>query len=140
MKHFIIAISLIFLSSSCLKKIEEVETANTNIMDPDYAGGQWFVYDDVYTFTNSNNDQFVKLDFTIPAENAPKLKPTFIDLAVKVNGGNYIYTSVNINTQGDYDGSVAVVPQGETNYCVEIGVYVEEEDLVINSFSECKSL
>lgn len=133
-------IAMAFVSVSCLKKVEEVETANTNIFDPEYVGGQWWVFDDVYVYTNSNNDQKVRFDYSIPSANAPDLKPTQIDLMVSINNGTPFQDIAEITQNGRYEGSCEINPSSSTNYCLEIGVYVEEEELTINSFMECKDL
>ena len=132
--------TIALLLSSCLKKIEEVDSANTNIFDPDYAGEQWWSYDDVYLYTNSNNDQFVHFDFSIPQEKAPKLKPPTIDVSVKVNGGDPHYTGANIYIDGSYKGGLNIPPTGETSFCLEIGIFVESDTLIINEFTDCMSL
>lgn len=137
-KFFFILIGLSFVS--CLKKIDEVDSANTNIFDPNYAGEQWWVFEDVYTYTNAFNDQFIRFEIVIPEEKAPTLKPTKIDLAISVNGTAAQYTVANIKSNGDFEGHLDITPTGETNFCLEIGVYVEDEDLTINSFTECKNL
>ena len=136
----LIFIGIALIATSCLKKIEEVETANNNIFDPEYAGEQWWVYEDVFMFTDQNNNTYVRFEIGIPEENAPELKPPQIDLAVTVNGGNTYYTEASVNYTGNYKGVVNIFPTGETNFCIDVGVYVEEEGLIINSFSECKAL
>ncbi|MBD3638221.1 MAG: hypothetical protein HUJ25_12785 [Crocinitomicaceae bacterium] len=140
MKNVSIIIGILLLFSSCLKKIDEVETANTNIFDPEYAGDQWWVYDDVYIYTNSNNDQKVRFLYSIPENKAPDLKPTHIDVSISVNGATPVFTQADITKDGNFEGELEINPSGVTNYCLEIGVYVVEEDLTINSFTECKSL
>jgi hypothetical protein len=136
-----IAILVILLSCySCLKKIEEVETANTNIFDPDYGGEKWWVYDDVFVWTNSNNDQFIRFEFSVLESFAPDLKPISIALGVSVNGSVPIVSSVSKTTSGDYKGTLDINPIAATNFCLDIGVYVEEEQITINSFSDCMSL
>lgn len=136
---YIALLSIIAFCSSCLKKIEEVDTANTNIFDPEYAGDQWWIYDDVSMFTNQNNDTYIKIEFSAE-DHLPDLKPTSIDVSVIINEEPPIYTTMDISPSGDLEGIVTISPMSTTNYCIEIGVYIEEEDRTINSFSECKSL
>ncbi|MEX1003088.1 MAG: hypothetical protein WDZ35_13300 [Crocinitomicaceae bacterium] len=140
MKCFLGAISILLLFSSCLKKIEEVDNANTNIYDPDYVGEQWWVYENVNVFTDGNNNQKVALEYSVSEEKAPGLNSPKINLAVLVNSEtDTIYASADINTSGDYSGSVIINYNGAANYCMEIGVFTQE-GLTINSFEECKSL
>ena len=108
----ILYIAVLFVSVSCLKKVEQVETANTNIFYPDYAGGQWFVFDDVSIYTNQNNDQRLKFEFTIPESYAPDLQPTEIDLGVKINDGAQLLTIAHIKTNGSYEGIIEINPTG----------------------------
>lgn len=136
----VIYILLLLSCTSCLKKIEEVETANTNIFDPEYGGEQWWVFQDVYSFTNINNDQFIRFEITIPEENAPNLKPPHIDLGIKVNDAGPYVVQANINYTGGYLAVLDIPPSGSANFCLEVGVYVEETELIINSFTECKDL
>ena len=97
--------------------------------------------DDVYIFTNQNNDQFTRFEIGIPEENAPKLKPPKIHLGVNVNSGSNLYVVVmTVGFSGDYSGTLDIPVSGQTNFCLNVGVYVEEEDIVINEFEECKSL
>lgn len=131
---------LLLTFTSCLKKIDAVETANTNIYDPEYAGDQWFIYDDVFTYTNSNNDQKIRIEFIIPESYAPQIQPTVIEVSVIVNGAAPVIVQAPIASSGNYEGAIELFPTGQTNFCIELGVYVEEEQLTLNSFSECKSL
>lgn len=133
-------ILILLLCCSCLKKIEEVETANTNIFDEEYAGDQWFVFDDVYLYTTSNNDLRLKFEYSIHENRAPELQPTNIPISIRINGGDVIITSAPIQPDGNYDGEFEINPTGETNFCLEIGVYIEEENKTINSFVDCKDL
>ena len=139
MKYLVILVSLLTLTS-CLKKIEEVETANTNIFDPEYGGDKWWNYGDLYLWTNSNNDQKVRIQVVIPQSYAPDLQPLNIPLSISVNGGGYNQQSAVINQSCYYTCNYDINPQSTTNYCIDVGVYVEEEDTTINVFSECKSL
>jgi len=126
--------------SSCLKKIEEVETANTNIFDPGYAGEQWFVYDDVYTYVNSSSQTRVKILVTVPEENAPEIQPTNIPISASINEYSTILDSASITSSGDYSLIFDLIPDGSPNYCLSMGVYLKEQDSVMNVFTECKDL
>lgn len=140
-RSFIILLGLI-LFSSCLKKLEEVEQATDNIFDPKFEGEQWFELDTLYLYTNFLNFQFVKFEFHIKDEYTPRLKPTVIDLAGSVNGGNTKWFQIGINYNGTYDGSLSVSPDGSSNYCIDLGVGVinNGDSLVINRFTECRDL
>lgn len=140
MRKFALIILGLLLFSSCLKKIDEVETANTNIYDPEYAGDQWWQYTDLYLWTNTNNDQKVRVQVTVTEEYAPQLKPTNIPLTISVNGSSLYETTAAITQNGNYICDLDINPQSTTNYCIDVGVYVEEEDITINVFSECRGL
>jgi hypothetical protein len=139
MRKYLIIALIGLVNVSCLKKIEQVETANTSLFDEEYAGDQWFVYEDVYIFTNSNNDQIVKIDYVIPSAYAPDLRPTVIKVEGLVNSYPAQLDSAVINNSGAYEGSFEFVPDGASEYCLSLGIYINQEKKSINHFSECKS-
>ena len=132
-----IAIPLLF--TSCLKKIDAVETANDNIFDPEYAGEQWWVYEDVILFTNSNNDQKIKIKLSVPQENVPDLNPPQISYKAILNESEELIGDFSIQQSGDYEEEIIINPLPTTNYCLDLGVYVEEDSITINKFYECRS-
>jgi len=139
MKKVFFLLLIAAVSTSCLKKISQVDEANTSLFDEEYTGDQWFIFEDVYTYTNSNNDLKVRLDYMIPAEYAPDLKPTGIKVEALVNGYAPKLDSAVVNNSGSYEGSVEYSPDGSSEYCLNLGIYINEEGRSINNFSECKS-
>ena len=139
MKKFLIYAIIGLTCTSCLKKISQVDEANTSLFDEEYSGEQWFIFEDVYTFTNSNNDFKVRLEYVIPAEFAPDLKPTGIKVEALVNGYPAKLDSAVINNSGGYEGSLEYSPDGSSQYCLNLGIYINEENRSINNFSDCKS-
>ena len=125
---------------SCLKKIEEVDTANTNIYDPNYAGGQWWIYEDVFLWTDQINNQWIRFELSVPETYVPTIKPTFIDLGVTVNSGTEYFPKASISPSGDYEAVLDISYTVATDFCLDVGVYVEEQDTTINVFTDCKSL
>lgn len=142
MRALLSSIVLLLVFSSCLKKLEEVDTANDNIYDHQFAGDIWFELDTVYIFTNQFNNQVANLEFHIKEEYTPELTPTNIDMSAKVNNGEEMFIEVPLNYYGVYKYDLAIPPDGSSAYCLELGVLVLEENdtLVINSFSACKDL
>jgi hypothetical protein len=138
-KVLIISLSL-FLLSSCLKKMVQVETANTNIYDTEYAGEQWFLLNDVFLYTNSANTQYVRIEYSIPRSYAPDLSPTGIKVEGFCNQYPSQLDSAVISSSGSYKGRFDYLPDGSTEFCIDIGVYINELDSSINKFSSCIDL
>ena len=137
---YVLLLSSLVLFTSCLKKIEAVEEANDNMFDQDYAGEQWWFYDNVTLFTDSNNDQKVKIELSVPQENAPDLNPPQIRYKAILNESVELIGNFSIEQSGDYREEIIINPLSTPNYCVDLGVYVPEDSLTINNFTECKSL
>lgn len=132
-------ISVVLLFSSCLKKIDGVDQLNTNIYDKEYAGDSWFIIDDMVGFLVDGQLRY-KMKILIPKENLPNLKPTFIDVNCQVNSQDFGVNQAVLKTTGDYKLDLVVVPDGGTEYCITMGIYVQEEDVTINSFTECTNI
>ena len=139
MRKILIIATSVFALSSCLKKIEQVDTANTNIYDINYQGEQWFVLEDIYLYTQNNN-QFVSIDYRIPRSFAPDLSPTGIMVEGLVNDYDAKLDSAIIGSDGSYYGSFSYLYDGSTNYCLNAGVYIRELDYSINHFADCTEL
>jgi len=141
MKRYVFAIiSVGLLFASCLKKIDEVENASTNIFDPNYTGGQWWVYEDVSLVTNSNNDTKIKIDILVPEENVPTLNPVGFSVWSQLNEYEGRVDSLSVDYSGDYSGALIYDPDGSTDFCLQLGIYNYDPDTIVNVFSECKSL
>ena len=125
---------------SCLKEIEEIENLNTNIYDPAYAGKQWFTFDDLYLYTNSANDQRVRLNFSVVDSLLSDLKPSHMMVIVQVNEYPTTVEKMKLNYNGSYGGEVNFVPDGSQEYCLTLSIYIEDEEISINPFTECKEL
>lgn len=134
------AAGLILMLSSCIKKIQEVDDASTNIFDPEYTGEQWFIYEEVSMYTNSNNDTKIRIDIKVPEENVPTLNPVGFSIWSKLNNSAERIDSLTIDNAGDYTTSLIYDPDGSTDYCIDLGIYNYNPDTVFNIFSECKSL
>lgn len=131
---------LCLLTQSCLKKIEQVENATDNIFDPDYTGTQWWVYEDVSLITNSNNDTKIRIEVVVPEENVPTLNPVGFSVWSQLNSYEGRIDSLSVNFSGDYSGTLLYQPDGNTDFCLQLGIYSYEPDSIINVFSECKTL
>jgi hypothetical protein len=139
MKHWIAAILLIGIHTSCLKKVEGADELNTNIFDREYAGDIWFTITDAYSFINDSGLPRVRVEAVIPASKMPSLSPTLVQLQVDVNGQADVLFNASIDEYGNYAFYYDAVP-ASGDYCLTAGIYVQEDGSVINSFTECTSL
>lgn len=142
MREVIMAFGVTFMVVSCMKKVEGIEEYQTNIFDVNYEGEQWFVYEDVYMYTNSFNDQLVGVKFSVPKENLSDLRPSHLLLRYQVNNQSEKDMSVELDNQGDYSATIGLFPSGTQEYCLTLSVLIieNEDSTAINSFTECKSL
>ena len=141
MKYFkAIFIFVVFISVSCVKKVENIDNIDTNIFDEEYAGDQWFEVIDAYEFYNSEGQLKVKFEVEIPKENLPNLRPTKIDLAIKLNSGSYEYIECFQNVFGDFEFEKDYSKVSTGSYCLDIGLFDEEEDRILNNFTECVNI
>jgi hypothetical protein len=132
---------LAFVFSGCLKKIDEVDQLDTNVYDRGYAGDQWFEILDYYQFINDLGQTRVRVEYNIPEENLPELKSSFFDLALrKGEVTTWSYITLPLNGDGGYNFYTDFVKNDADVYCLSLGVYVPDEDAVINDFQECVSL
>lgn len=141
MKHnLIIAALAAFSLSSCLKKIEGTDQLTTNIFDIEYSGTVWFEIDDIYTYYTEFGQLKVRVDAILPNENMPELKPYLIYINCRVNDEPEIIFYAYKNTLGDYPFYFDLDPQTPNNYCLEAGIYLQDQDTTINRFTLCGSL
>ena len=126
--------------SSCLKEIDAMNHLNTNIFDPDYAGDKWYSIDEAYKYTNSFNNELVFIKYSIPESAVPLLQPIGFPLTADCNNYPTVIDSVTIQYEGHYEGDLLFPADGSTEYCIDLGIYIREEDTTINRFSECVSL
>lgn len=140
MRVVIFAIALIAGLSSCLRKIEKVDELNTNVFDKDYAGGTWFQIVDAYTFFNDMGLPRVRVEAMIEGSKMPGLKPSYVQIAASVNGEAEVLLIANLDGNGNYDFHVDALVNSSGDYCLTAGIYLEDEETTINSFTECTSL
>ncbi|MCG8576182.1 MAG: hypothetical protein MI810_14930 [Flavobacteriales bacterium] len=132
-----IAILLPFVLSSCFKKIEGIDELNTNIYDREYAGDQWFQIEEATEFINEVGQTKVRIDILVPEESTPGLKPSFFYYSVDVNNEDLGVQSASKKEEGHYEIELIVDTDPSSNYCVMLGVWIEEDEEAINHFSEC---
>lgn len=125
--------------SSCLKKIEEAESLNSNIFDPEYAGEQWYTIEDISTIT-INNDLKVRIEYSISESVVPTVQPTGFSITANCNNYPTEIDSAVLNYKGNYDGVLEYAPDGSSEYCLDLGIYLWKQDSTINRFSDCISL
>lgn len=140
MKNLILFILPLFLFTSCLKKIEEADQLNTNIFDRDYEGYIWFEIDEIYQYINTDGLTKIRVDGLIPRNRLPGLKPTFVTVSCDVNGQDFGIINAAQNIHGDYEVNLDATPDGSSSYCLTMGIYLEEDESVINSFTACADL
>ena len=126
-----------FLVSSCLKKIDGVDQLDTNIFDKEYAGPCWFEIDDAYLYYNDFGMQKMMVEAIIPEENVPGLKPSLIFITCRVNNQPEVLFNSTVNTTGDYSFFYNAAVESSNEYCLEAGIYLQEEDSTINRFTLC---
>ncbi len=142
MKNLIL-ISILFsllLLSSCLKKIEDADKLTTNIFDVEYTGDVWFLIDDIYTYYTDFGQLKVRVEGLIPNANMPVLKPNLIYINCHVNDEPEIIFYTYKNTKGDYTFYYDLMPETTNSYCLEAGIYLQDQDTTINRFTVCASL
>ncbi|MBI3135456.1 MAG: hypothetical protein HYZ14_12340 [Bacteroidetes bacterium] len=137
MKYWIVVIALGLVTSSCLKKIEGVDTLNTNIFDKEYAGDCWFYIDDAYSYYNDFGFPRVMIKAVLPEENAPGLQSYLIYITCRVNNQQEVLFNSYLNTSGDYTFFYDAAPETSNEYCLEAGIYLQDEDTTINRFTLC---
>lgn len=138
---FLFFVVISFFLSSCLKKIEEVNHLNTNIFDKEYQGDSWFFIDDIYTYYNNFGQQFVRVEAVLPEQNMPELKPNLIFISCSVNDGTKVIFNAHLDSDGSYPFYYDLPPLAPgSEYCLEAGLYLEEEDTIINTFVSCTQL
>lgn len=125
---------------SCLKKIDEADSLNSNIFDPEYAGEKWYSIQEISSYTNSNNDLRVRIDYAISESTVPTIKPTGLSIMADCNQYPTVLDSAVRTYQGYYKGSLEYLPDGSGQYCINLGIYLWAEDTTINRFTECISL
>ena len=140
MRVVVVILLIGLFQSSCLKKVEGADSLNSSIFDPEYDGGQWYVIDDISTYTNSNNDFKVRIEYIIYESVLPKLKPSGLSITADCNQYPTVKDSAELNYKGNFEGVLEYTPDGSTEYCLDLGIYLWSEDSTINRFSQCVSL
>jgi hypothetical protein len=142
MKNYILFIAVLasISLSSCLKKIEGTDNLTTNIFDVEYTGDAWFLIDDIYTYYTVFGQLKVRVEAVIPNANMPVLKPNLIYINCHVNDEPEITFYTYKNTKGDYPFYFDLFPASSNEYCLEAGIYLQDQDTTINRFTLCGSL
>lgn len=143
MKKLVIPFLLLVFAfgfTGCLKKIEEVDQQTTNIFDREYTGEQWFVIDEFFQYTNELGQIRVRVELVVPDENTPVLKASDFDSQIQADGFDEAVVIFNLRTDGSYGVGIDLVYGGVGEYCVTVGIYLEDEETVINSFTDCFTL
>jgi hypothetical protein len=140
MKRFAAICILLFLSSACLKKIEEIDTMTTNIYDTAYTGDSWFFIDDAYEYMNGLGENKVKLVCVVPASATPDLKPSFFKVIANINADSLGIVSTDKEFDESYEFWLDTDPSTDNNYCITLSVFIEEDSSSINPFTECIGL
>lgn len=135
-----ISIFVAVLTSGCLKKVEGVDTLNSNIYDKEYAGGSWFSITDAYEFQNSLGQDLVHLTATVPDTATPGLKQSLLYTSVLLNEEDEYLLNAPVEEDGSYEFVVVGPMELDGSYCLTMGVYIEEDSTFINHFTECVNL
>lgn len=133
----VVSIILVLITTSCLKKIEGVDELNTNIFDKEYAGGCWFEIEDTYWFINDFGLPRMRVKAVLPDENVPDLSPNLIYIKCRVNNQPEILFNAFTDSKGDYKFYYDAVIESSNNYCLQAGLYIQDEDTTINTFTLC---
>jgi len=137
MKNLVLVISLSLLTASCLKKIDGVDNLTTNIYDKEYTGPCWFYISDTYAYFNNVGAPRVMIKAVLPEENVPSLQPYMIQITCKVNDQQEVVFNSFINTAGDYTFFYDAAPDPSNEYCLTAGIFLQKEQITINSFTLC---
>lgn len=129
-----------FFFASCLKKVDGVDELNTNIFDREYAGDVWYVIKDIEQITNGIGEIKARLTIWIPSSNLPGLVPSNIKVHTEGDGLPVNVLDFPVTVGGDFETNVDLPYTGVGEYCIKIGIYIEEEDAAINIFESCASL
>lgn len=137
MKIGYIILSLGFVLTSCLKKIDEANNLNTNIFDKEYAGDCWFDVVDTYSFQNQFGQTFIRVEAVLYESKMPGLKPSSVKIYCNVNEQDELLLNVSTDEDGDYPFYYDAIPETSNEYCLKAGLYLEAEDSTINRFTVC---
>ena len=121
---------------SCLKKIEGIDEINTNIFDREYAGDVWFLIKDIEQVTNDLGQIKARLYTWIPKANLPGLVPSNLKIYVEVDGEPKGVTDFPLTPGGDFERVMDLPYIGPGEYCISLGIYLEDEEEAINIFRE----
>ncbi len=73
----------------------------------------------------------------LPEENAPGLQSYLIYITCRVNNQQEVLFNSYLNTSGDYTFFYDAAPETSNEYCLEAGIYLQDEDTTINRFTLC---
>lgn len=140
MKRFAYILFMVFVASSCLKKIEGADNLNTNIYDVGYEGGQWFEIVDYYAYQNSDGLDLVGVKAYVAPETTPDLKPSHLHVMYSLKGSDTTHVYSPIKEDKSFEFWFSTTPDLSGSYCLTMGVFMEEDSTGINYFTECFSL
>lgn len=126
MKYFIYPI-LLFVFSSCYKKINYTNELNTNLYDSLYSEGKWFNYED-YIVVGNPDDLNTMFRFTLKEGILPWSVKT-LSVNVKVPG---LPSKVIGAPESSNFGYIISNPQPGTEYCFTISVYTSDTNSVVS--------
>lgn len=127
------------LCGSCFKKVDGVDEINTNIFDREYAGDVWYEITDIEQLSIDGAIK-ARLIIWIPKANLPGLVPSNIKVHAEGDGLPVTVLDFPLTTGGDYETVIDLPYTGVGEYCVKLGIYLEEEDAAINIFENCITL
>ncbi|NOQ75295.1 MAG: hypothetical protein GQ574_25010 [Crocinitomix sp.] len=122
---------------SCLKKVEGIDEINTNIFDREYAGDVWYVIKDIEQVTNDLGQIKARLYTWIPKANLPGLVPSNIKIFVSGDGLPEGVIDYPLTPGGDFERAIDLPYVSPGEYCITLGIYLEDEDETINLFETC---
>ena len=131
---------LLLFVSSCLKKVEGVDEIDTNIFDREYAGDIWYNITDIEQVTNGVGQLKARLTITIPKSNLPGLVPSSIKIHAEGDGLAVTVIDFPLVSGGSFKQIIDLPYTGVGEYCIKLGVYLEEENAAINLFDACTSI
>jgi hypothetical protein len=132
---------ILFVSTSCLKKIERTDDLNTNIFDREYSGDIWYEVKNLAQVTNDLGQIRARFSGQIYPDKLPTLKPSAIYILAEGTGFTEQVIDLNQNGSGNFPFSIDLpYVDGLVEYCITLSIYDEDQEIGINPFSVCRDL
>jgi hypothetical protein len=125
---------------SCLKKLEEIEETNSNIFDREYNGDRWYNVNSLEQISNELGEIKARFDAQLPRENLPGLLPSYVEFYLQGDGITGGVIGAPLAPGGNFDFEIDLPYTGAGEYCISLGIYIEEENETINIFEYCATL